>query len=455
MKKIYFITPTKLSLLDITSMGDSIKRENVKTIGSFDTGFKHAIALLLRDNVDIDINVFGGKEQRGVWEESFTQEFSFGTYIGSDHKRDKELILVKEGIIFHGGSPMNQYDMREPAQAQSFEHKTGFAKALGHNWVVWMSLREIFSNMLDEGGYYSEDMSEPEPEEGTVITLSFDESSEFNEVWKNKHLYINEEEPLYELGNGVKVLNNPEGWLRIYKQNILVYEDKNKKSLYAYNINFGQIDERRILSNLYGVEDSIIDAIRSTKNEEYLRTVIKAEVDLADKEFLANRTNYYDASDLIHNIAFEIYTEFGKVDSYSWLIDSIKKRKDCKIGGKIITTVEDSLWGYSSTVTIESTPQSEHIYVEEEEDSEVVSEVSAIQQEINKIYNFKLDIDCKRALLKGSKVVADKYDNCLILDESFTVENDMPELIVQYLDLKEKGNVINSLSHYICKLLKR
>lgn len=54
----------------------------------------------------------------------------------------------------------------------------------------------------------------------------------------------------------------------------------------------------------------------------------------------------------------------------------------------------------------------------------------------------------KTATLQGSKVMADKYSNCIIIDESFTVEHDFPEFLVKYLDLTVKGNVLKNLSEY-------
>lgn len=432
MKSVHFITPTKLSLLDITSMGDSIKRNNANTIGVFDSGLKYSIALMMRADVDISIKVKGNSEN----DLTYIQDFHFSTYTETDHKRSKELIQVEENVIYTKASCLDI----------TSTHKTGFAKALGHNWELWMSLREVYSNMLDEGGYYIEDELTQDIEEGTVITLKFNYDSEFGEVWDNKHLYINEDTPRFELGSGVQVLNNAEQWLRIYKQNILVFEDKEVPSRYAYNVVFGEIDERRILSNLYSVEGSIIEAMRSTKNEEFLREIIKEEFPIKQGEFLTGRTSYYKASDLIHEIAFEVYSRVGKVDSYEWLMEGVKKRKDCKIGGKVIESIEDSLWSYTTKVTIESQP----VAVEVEE-----NKVSVLQHEINKMYNFTLDVPYKSAKLKGSKVVADKYEKCLIFDTSFSVEEDMGELIVQYLDLTQKGNVIKNLSNYICKLLEK
>ncbi len=109
-----------------------------------------------------------------------------------------------------------------------------------------MALRELWSNMLDEEGYISFE-EYPEIDKGTIVSLQFEEDNPFYEIWQNKHLYINEKKPIFKLSDKLEVLENNEGYLRIYKQNILVYEDRKKPSRFAWNIKFGVIDERRIL----------------------------------------------------------------------------------------------------------------------------------------------------------------------------------------------------------------
>ena len=331
------------------------------------------------------------------------------------------------------------------------ELKTGFSTKMGIDWSLWMLLREIYSNMVDENGYYSEDVCK-HVNFGTVIKLGFKEDSEFAEIWNNRHLYINEKEPLFKISDSLDILENEEKYLRIYKQNILVYKDENIPSRYAFNVKNAQIDERRILSNVYDVEGEIVSAIMRTKNEEFLREIISTNFQTLDKEFLANRSPYYSPSELIHDIAFEIYEANGEVKSYEWIIDGIKKLKNCRIGGKKITNVGDSLWQYSNTVTVESVPEPCSEPAVEIEGEILISPFSA---EIKKYYNFELDVEVTKAKLKGSKCIADKYNNCLIIDNDFNIETDFPELIVQYIDLTVKENVITAMSEYITKLLKK
>jgi len=459
--RVNFTTPSRISLVDLTSIGDSVKRGDETKIGRFSSGLKHSMALFLRMGVTMTVNVYGGEEYKNRGEYDgydmpYTDTFEIDTYMKSDEASDKEVecikVLVNRGYHGLNGCALTQIE----GYSDKWEELTGFAKAMGFNWENWMSLREIYSNMVDEGGYYSVD-DYPEPVTGTVFTLEFDETNPFFEVWQNRHLYINESEPLFDIGNGVQILDNEEGYLRIYKQNILVYEDKEKKSKYAYNINFGAIDERRILSNLYSVEGDILNAIMYTKNEEFLRTIIRPEFD-CDKEFLSGRSCYVAASTLIHDIAFEVYEKHGQVESYDWLLNAVKQRKDCKIGGKIITTIEDSTWSYSSKVTVESTPQTiaePSVSIVEEWQEEPVEYLSSFAAEIKKHYNFNLDVEVKQAQLKGSKVVADKYDKCLIIDNDFDIETDFHNFIVEYVDLTMSGNAVSNLGKYICNLLKK
>lgn len=445
--KVNFITPTRISLIDITSMGDSSKRGDDSTIGQFDSGLKYAIAILLRNNVSLTIYAEGEGICHDNWTEPTTDVYRFSTYTVTSETKEKELIQVDCENIPHGGAPMSQFDMREPSRSEEWDVKTGFAKALGYNWELWMALRELYSNMLDEGGEVGVFHPSDGGFEGTVMVLEFADDSEFAEIWNNRHLYINEKEPLYSISPRVDALANEEGFLRIYKQNILVYKNEKVPSRYAYNIKFGDIDERRILSNVHSVTSSIIDSIRSSTNEDYLRTIITHDFQTEQDEFMSGYTVWGTASELIHNIAIEVLSKEGKVSSYSWLMKTIRERKDCKIDGKSIQSLGDQVYNYSETVKIESTPE---VIQHDETNTDVLT----FAEEVRKHFNFDVNVEIHKAKLRGSKVIADKYEKKIIVDESFSIETDMPEFIVQYLDLTKEGNIIKNLSVMICDLIR-
>lgn len=410
--KIDFITPTKLSPIDITSMGDSSKRGDETTIGQFDSGLKYAIALLLRNEVNIKISVFEDSEE--------IEHFTFDTFVEKCELTGKEKELI-------GVNSKTKY------------YKTGFAKNLGYNWELWMAFRELYSNMLDEKGHLIEDEN-VEIDTGTIITLEFDSSNPFYDIYQNKHLYINVDEPLYVLSPTVSVLYNKENYLRIYKQDVLVYYDKNIPSIYAYNIKFGEIDERRILNNIFLIEHSILNSIVHTKNENYLRSIIGADIEFSSEEFLQKSTSYSDCSDLINDIISEINDEYGEVKSYKFIMDMVKKRPDCSIKGKKITSIKDSVYEYTKEIVVESKP-------------EVIDD---LESKIKKLYKIDLSIKIKKASLSGGrKVIADKYEKCIIVDEDFDESDtkDMSAFIVEYIDLTMEGNVIENLGKYILNLI--
>lgn len=445
--KVHFITPTRISLINLTTIGDSEKREDETKIGKFSSGQAYATALLLRDGVGMEVDIYGGKGADGG---GYTEYVTYSTTnrVCDSTNKSKEIIVIDYKKQFHGSCTSS---LKGGIESEKIE--TAFALQLGYNWEIWMAYREIMSNVLDEGGYVLEQEYTPEIETGTVITLEFDENNEFFKVWQNRHLYMNFEELLHKVSDSVEALKNNEGYLRIYKQNILVYEDRGKPSRFAWNIKFGEIDERRILNNIYSVEQSISSAILDTDNEEFLREIITNDFEVKEKEFLSANSSYSNwISATVKKVVHEVYEECGNVQSYNWLIEKVRKQKDCRIGGKKITTVEDSLWGYSREVSIESTPQP---YSEPSLIVDEVEYITPFASEIKKHYNFNLDVEVKIAKLRGSVVVADKFEKCLIVDESFNVEDDFHDFIVQYLDLTQKGNVIDNLAKYICNLIKK
>lgn len=453
MKTVYFKTPTLLSHLDLFSMGGSDKSEDDTLIGKYNSGLCYSMALALRNNVDMSVKVFH-QEPFGEYEERDCETtYSFGAYeeYCEQTGKEKQLIQITKQVSKQSFFSVHCEDL-EGGDWDPEIIQTGFSTKLGVDWQLWMLLREIFSNMVDEGGSYSEEEF-VKPKYGTIFKLQFDEDSEFAEIWNNRHLYINEKDPRFQISNSVDVLDNEEGYLRIYKQNILVYQDEKIPSRYAFNIKFGNIDERRILSDLYSVEGDIVYAVLKTENEEFLREIITSNFVAKDKEFLASRDPYQSPSELIHDIAFEIYEEYGDVKSYSWVIDGIKKLKNCKIGGKKITNVGDHIWNYSSTVTVETNPEPLAEPAIETEQGEIL--ITPFEAEIKKFYKFNLDVEVQKAKLRGSKVIADKYKNCLIVDTDFNIETDFHEFLVQYIDLTQPGNVIDNLSKYICNLIKK
>ena len=403
-----FKTPTRMSLLDVTSMGDSSKRGDTTTIGQFDSGLKYAIALLLRNNVGIRIK-------------TDEDEFSFSTNPQSyGDGKEKELIVVHS--LNHG------------------DIVTGFAKNLGYNWELYMAFRELYSNMLDEGGVYYEENREFDGK-GTEIYLEFDEENPFFNIYQNRHLYVNESASKHVITNKVSVLENKENYLRIYKNNILVYEDKDTPSFYAYNISFGEIDERRIISNLYTIKRDICwEIAHYCKNEDFLKEIINNDFQISDKDWLMNGDFYSDVSDEIISIASSVCN----FKTFNWLNTAILKNPKVEIVGK--TFSPNTI--YRNTVTLESVPIKEEEILEEKEIS--------FKEQVFKMYKFDIeDVEIKKAKLKGNKSVSDKYNNCIIVSEDFDLEEDFYLFLVEWFIFHNGShNIINILAREFANKLK-
>lgn len=436
---VNFVTPSELSYLDLVSMGGSEKLGDETKIGQFCSGLKYAIALMLRNDVQFKAVVKGNHFVDGK-DRDTVNVFTPFVYVESDEltAKEKNLIGLTQDLsaqCFHSNVCIDEAGGDYP----TIEHKTGFSVELGYNWLPWMALREIYSNMLDEGGYYTEE--EVNVKSGTVITLSFEEDSVFGEVWKNRHLYINESKDTFEVDYNVKAIKNEEEYIRIYKQDILVYEDKDVFSEYSYIISFGEIDERRILSDYSSVRRDIVNAIKNCENEDFLRGLFRENFLPVDRAFINGGYMYGQASATMLKLVAENMELYGSPNTYDCFVEAAKKRDDCNLPGKTITTIEDSLWSYSKNVTIEETPQ---------ESEKSISVLIASKYDLD-----LSEISIKESKLTNAKVVADKFNKCLILSPDFDLEKDMADFVVEYYTLSSRGNIILALSKALVEKLKR
>lgn len=399
---VNFVTPSKISHIDLISMGGSEKVGDDTKIGQFASGLKYAMALMIRNKVDFKVRV--REEEYIIDQYTLVDE--------ANPNKNKECLVIKE---LKSGK----------------EYKTGFCVDLGLNWEPWMILRELFSNMKDESGFYlTDNISEVE---GTVMTLDFDTTSSFYNIWNNRHLYINEKEPLFKVSNDLFAFDNDEKYLRIYKQGILVYEDKDKYSEYAWEILFGEIDERRLLNNVTGVIVKIADEISYSDNEEFLKTIVRKNPWVNDNDFLSDAITYGSISLVLKNLIYKVYEENEEVYTYSYLYNAAKESKDSVISGRKIKSVNDHIWNYYTPVTINESKK-----VIEEKSDEVT-----VKEQIEGLYDITIDCCIKSTSLTGSDVIADKYNKCILIGEDFDVKNEghICKFIVQYVDLTDTGNL--------------
>jgi hypothetical protein len=251
--KINFCNNGVLSLIDLVSMGDSSKKNDMNTIGMYDSGLKFSMCICYRNNIKMTIK-------------SGQYKYDLDSIEVGDIKKKTMLVI-------------DQYDLEDNHIEQVV---TGFSIEMGHTWLKWYAVRELYSNMKDEKGYMCIDSSEEilANEFDTVITLESDQLDEIYEHWNDYFLEqdcinSNSEDDILIYKNIAK-----DGLFRIYKQNILIYTDETYKSNFVYNCKSATIDERRVLSNYHDVRYDISRFIEKTNDVN----IIEAFVNLKDND---------------------------------------------------------------------------------------------------------------------------------------------------------------------------
>jgi hypothetical protein len=162
----------------MTTFGTNVK-EGDSPIGFFGTGFKYAIAILLRNSCEVVVH-------------SGAQRYKFSARTEAIRGKDFALVYMNE-------QPM------------------GFTLDLGKNWKFWTSYRELYSNCLDENGSVSTAASEPPPRPGyTQICVK---GARFANVHANRSQYFLETDPLHK---GAYASFHPGRSSEIYYKNIQV-----------------------------------------------------------------------------------------------------------------------------------------------------------------------------------------------------------------------------------------
>ena len=163
--KVYFANDGIIDVTAMTSFGVSVK-ENDSPIGFFGTGFKYAIAILLRKKHKITV-------QAGDTEYVFTKE--------PKYVRGKFFNFVT----------MNGQQL-------------GYTTEYGKTWEMWQAYRELYCNTLDEGGVITTNRDEIKDRQ-TIVTV---EGAEFYDVHNDKNHIILSSKHLYNASPAIHIHAN-------------------------------------------------------------------------------------------------------------------------------------------------------------------------------------------------------------------------------------------------------
>lgn len=193
-----------------TLVGASTKRNDSSKIGMFGSGNKYALAFLLRNNYHV--RIFSGTKEIPI--EVFEVSFG-GEYIG---------------VIHIDGKP------------------TSITTQMGPDWTLWQSIREFYSNAMDEGEmFFKKEDTHPHGEMGvTSIFISIDNA--LDNFLLNMDKYFCENVPFVSKTATGEILRKNGEKLNLFRKGIRCY-DSDDNSIFDYNLNEVPINESRVISS--------------------------------------------------------------------------------------------------------------------------------------------------------------------------------------------------------------
>lgn len=409
MSYLVFENQGQLSVLDLISMGDSIKVNDSSKIGRFDSGLKYAVAILLRNNVEFFIT---------------TKDHIFKAITtvleDSDTGKSKEVITILK---------------EEVATGLISSHVTGFSPKLGIDWEFWMAIREIHCNCLDEGGsnYSCEELPDIKGNYTRVIITINNDIEKVLLDWDNYFL----NESLVEEYGHLEIHDNELSHLKLYKQGILVYEDRNKKSMYSYNFKNIVIDEMRRASLTSATERDIRDALAYSEN-----TTLITELCTTGTKYFESKLDWDFAhfSDIWIETVNEIYSE-NQLNASENILKRLSATNGVNIGRKNLRIPNSNYCWETTKVEIVKNVDVENIDL---------SFDKSILKILSK-YKLSTDFTIVESVITGYKVIADTNNKVLYINRDFT-ESDVWEAVRAIYSIERKS--VDDLYKELTNLLK-
>lgn len=197
--KVYFMNNGSFDVRAMLIFGVSAKGKD-DAIGYFGTGFKYAVAIILRLGGSISIR---------------TGEQNYQFTARRENIRGKEFDLV----LMNGS-------------------EAGFTTHLGANWEPWMAFRELYCNCKDEGGTTDTKLGDFE----TIVTVdcaairrAFDDRSEFfisgepDLIGGEVEIFSRPSKYVFFRGIAVKAMAKPGMWTYNILSNVELTEDRTAK----------------------------------------------------------------------------------------------------------------------------------------------------------------------------------------------------------------------------------
>jgi len=405
-KELVFANNGVLSIMDLTVMGGSQKRGDSSTIGQYATGLKNAIAILVRNEVAFHIK-------------SGESNFVFGKEVLRCTKTGKVNCVVK---------------ISELVGESTTEHITAISVDLGFDWKFEYAIRELLSNMKDEGGAMN-----PLDEESydTRIVLDACHESVVKVLNNWGSFFLGDDEvPLLE-AYGVKIYSNPDSLnLTIYKNTMQVFSHESRLGLFRYDILSADIDEMRTLRNDVNSYWDIANALKSINDKSLILFILNNITD----EYVENSSwSSSSFSSTWVEVVNDLYASGDLPECTRDLMSAFKDDSRFEIGVKSIS-IGNSWYDPKVEVTIVDIPEPQ---------TEVEVKEISFEDKIKNICLSKglvVNYPILESIIDYSlQVVADEKMKILCVDSSFTEDN-------VWEILKEQCRLASNDKNYIYKL---
>jgi hypothetical protein len=274
--KLYFSNKGHFDVRAMLTFGVSAKDSDT-AIGYFGTGFKYAVAIILRLGGSITVR-------------TGCQVYEFKTCTTEIRGKDFD-------IVFCNGD------------------NAGFTTRLGINWEPWQAFRELWCNCMDEGG-----KCDVSPLSGdTIIEV---ECEQVVQAYHDRDVYfLGEGMPIHSTDT-CDVYDKQSGWL--YFKGVAV-QKTGKPGLYTYNVKRGvELTEDRTPRYSFQLDWPIKRAIQSATSVPMLRKIVTSK-DKFESE-IGYDADFTTSDEFVETVRQVLATGTHCVDSARRLVQKINDK---------------------------------------------------------------------------------------------------------------------------------
>lgn len=271
---VYFMNQSFFDKDAMLTFGVSAKEDDT-AIGYFGTGFKYAVAIILRLGGSIKV--------------------TSGEHVYVFESKVKIIRSQEFDIVECNGQ------------------NAGFTTHLGINWKPWMAYRELYANCVDEKGMVKD---EPYPFD-TVIEVS---CNEIYEAFQNTDDYFITGKPIYE-SKDVDIYEKNSSY--VYYRGVAVANTA--KFDYGFNIKCHMdLTEERVAMYDFEWKDPIASVIQAMKNSDLLRNILSNESKFVESMSFAS---YHETSDEFVSMAKTLMvTDIGVPENVRRVVGKLKEK---------------------------------------------------------------------------------------------------------------------------------